>query len=208
MLLFGVMAGWWYRADQQRRRIRAALAGEVVHGLTAYGLGVEVCLHPRGDLRGIARAAAEAVGVRADEVVDVVVGDVPLELGERRRRVGAVEPADRHDRLSAGQLQRCRAVRADRGRRPPVAGRAVLEQRGEGAAELRVAGQAAAPAACTTATDAAVGAATESAGEAASAGPSAWRARGSAQPGAGSRGALTGGAAGPKAATAEPAVPG
>src|ERR1700733_13565568 len=162
MLLFGVMAGWWYRADQQRRRIRAALAGEVVHGLTAYGLGVEVCLHPRGDLRGIARAAAEAVGVRADEVVDVVVGGVPLELGEGRRRVGAVEPADRHDRLSAGQLQRRRAVRAARGPRPPVAGRSVLQQRGEGAADLRVAGQAApsaAPAACTTAAEAAVGAA-------------------------------------------------
>ena len=64
-----------------------------------------------------------------------MVGHVPLELGQRGRRVGAVEPADRHDRLTAGQLQRRGAVRAHRGRGPPVAGRAVLEQRGQGAAD-------------------------------------------------------------------------
>src|SRR4030088_989502 len=80
-------------------------AGQVVDGLAADGLRGEVGLHPRGDLRGVARAAAEAVRVGADEVVDLVIRDIPLELGERRRGVGAVEPADRHDRLAAGVVQ-------------------------------------------------------------------------------------------------------
>jgi hypothetical protein len=42
-----------------------------------------------------------------DVVVDLVLGDELLELGETRRRVGAPESADRHHRDSAGgQLHR------------------------------------------------------------------------------------------------------
>ena len=55
-----------------------------------------------------------------DEVVDLAVGDVGLELRERRARVAAVEPADRHHRLLGGQLVAGGAVGPDRGRHPGV----------------------------------------------------------------------------------------
>jgi hypothetical protein len=41
-----------------------------------------VSLDPRGDLRGGAGPAAEAGPVLAHEVVDLVLGDEPLELGQ------------------------------------------------------------------------------------------------------------------------------
>ena len=48
---------------------------------------------------GFARRACEpATRAAAHEVVDLVLGDERLELGQARRRVGAVETADRHDR--------------------------------------------------------------------------------------------------------------
>ena len=59
----------------------------------------------------------------ADEVVDLPVGDVPLELLQRRRGIRPVETADRHDRCAAGQLVACRVVRSHRSGRPRVVGR-------------------------------------------------------------------------------------
>ena len=48
--------------------------------------------------------------------MDLAVGDVGLELRQRRRRVGAVEPADGHHRCTGGQLVARRVVRThDRG---------------------------------------------------------------------------------------------
>ena len=45
----------------------------------------------------------------ADVVVDLPFGHVPFELGQGRGGVGAVEPADGHDRVAGGQLvARCR----------------------------------------------------------------------------------------------------
>jgi hypothetical protein len=77
---------------------------EIVNGLAAYGLRREVRAHPGGDLLGVTRAAAEAVRVCPDEVVHLMLGYVVLKLGQGGRGVGAVEAADRHDRLVAGQL--------------------------------------------------------------------------------------------------------
>src|SRR5262249_62036943 len=76
------------------------LLSEVVDGDTAYGLRGEVRRYPGRDRRG-ASAAAEAIGAAPDVVVDLVLGDHRLELGQRRRRVGAVEAADPPDGLPA-----------------------------------------------------------------------------------------------------------
>ena len=55
--------------------------------------------------------------------MDLALRDVLLELGQRRRRVGAVEPADGHDRLTTAQLVAGRVVRVHRGGRPGVLAR-------------------------------------------------------------------------------------
>ena len=67
-----------------------------------------------------------------DEVVDLAVGDVLLELRQRRARVAAVEAADRHHRLPARQLVARGGVGADRRRRPGVGVGVGLQQRGDG----------------------------------------------------------------------------
>src|SRR3984957_14102055 len=120
---------------------------EVVDRCPADRLRRVVRLDPGRDLRGVfggsprggARGAGRA-GPARHEVVDLVVSDQLLERGQARRRIGAAEPADRHDRVAAGaQLHRGGLVRADGGRRPLVARRAVLKQLHEGGADRRVA---------------------------------------------------------------------
>ena len=79
-------------------------------------------------------AAAESAARHV--VVNLVLGDELFELGEARRRVGAPETADRHDRdATGGQFHRGCAVRAVGGRGPCVAGRPALKQLGESAAD-------------------------------------------------------------------------
>ena len=105
-------------SEQSRDRavpLSCGRLGEVVEGDAADGLRREVVADPRRDRRRRARraAAAEATAAEAaaaDELVDLPVGHVLLELRERRRRVGAVEAADRHDRRRrwrAGSRRRC-----------------------------------------------------------------------------------------------------
>src|SRR5207248_7694995 len=100
------------------------------------------------------------------EVVDLVLGDEPLELGQGGRGVGAVEAADRQHRLARGELERGGALRADGGGGPRVARGAGREQPGERAADLGAAAQAAAPAEAATSGPAAAEAAREPAGTA------------------------------------------
>ena len=84
----------------------------------------EVRGHPAGDGRG-ARPPPKLWLLAPDVVVDLVLGHDGLELGQRGRRVGAVEPADGHHRIAAGgQLQRRGLLGAFGGRHPRVAGRA------------------------------------------------------------------------------------
>src|SRR6478735_6385796 len=88
---------------------------EVVERRAVDRHGSEVLLHPRADLR---RGAAATVLVAESpsatgEVVDLVVRDVLLELGERRAGVGAVEAADRHDGQLRAELETGRRLGSD-----------------------------------------------------------------------------------------------
>ena len=96
--------------------------GEVVEGHAADGGGGEVARHPRGDLARRAGAAAHhrRRTAAADEVVDLAVSHVLLELGQRRGRVGAVEAADGHHRVTGGELVASGLVGADGGGHPGV----------------------------------------------------------------------------------------
>src|SRR5690242_13666506 len=89
-------------------------AREVVDGLAADGLGLEVLLYPRTDLRAraVGTTAAGTKAATADEVMDLALPHVLLELGERRRGISAVEAADRHHRLVTRELERRGIVRA------------------------------------------------------------------------------------------------
>src|SRR5262249_7425676 len=104
--------------------------GEVVDGGVADGLGLEVVRDPTSDLtRGTAattRTAAEST-LTTDEVVDLALRNQFLELGQCGRRVGAVEPTDRHDRLAGRDLQGCGTIGGDGSGRPGVALGAVLQ---------------------------------------------------------------------------------
>ena len=66
-----------------------------------------------------------------DVVVDLALGHVLLELGQRGRRVRAVEPADGHDRIAAGQLVPRGVVRVHRRGHPGVAAGVGLQELGE-----------------------------------------------------------------------------
>src|SRR6516164_10972505 len=149
--------------------------GQVVDGDTAHGLRGEVRRDPGRDRRGT-RTTAEAVAAAADVVVDLALGHQGLELRQRRRRVAAVEPADREYRLTAGrQFDRSGFLRP-LGRRDPLVLRGVLpEQLDQGAADLRATGQAphAASPAGPTAGPAAREPARRAPGPSASASPSA-----------------------------------
>src|SRR5262249_41612633 len=79
------------------------------------------------------------------------LGDVRLELRQRRRRVGAVEAADGHDRVAGRELNPGRAVGAH-GRGDPVVGRGVLlQQRDQVGARVPGVEQPAEPARSATA---------------------------------------------------------
>ena len=80
--------------------------------------------------------------------MDFTGTDVLLELRERGRRVGAVEAADRHDRLAGRELVTRGVVRADRRGRPAEPG-ALLEQRGYLRARNRAVEESAGPSAPT-----------------------------------------------------------
>src|SRR5580700_6787675 len=149
--------------------------GQVVDGGAAHGLRGEVGRHPGRDRRR-AGAAAEAAGTAPDVVVDLALGDHRLELGQCRRRVGAVEAADRHHGVAAGRQLDRRGLLGALGRGDPLVLRGVLlEQLDQGAAHLRAAGQPAAePAAGTAGTAEPAGAATR---ERARPGPGAGRPR-------------------------------
>ncbi len=75
--------------------------------------------------------AARTGGTPGEVVVDSSRGDVLLELGEGRRGIGPVEPADRHHRVAGRELvARCRVGAG--GRCDPRVARGIpLEQRGE-----------------------------------------------------------------------------
>jgi hypothetical protein len=107
---------------------------------------------PRRDRRRPG-TSAEAVAPAPDVVVDLVLHDEGLELGQGRRGVGAVESADRHDRVAAGrELDRGSLLRALRRRDPLVLRRAGLQQLNQRAVHLGVARQpATAPAKATLA---------------------------------------------------------
>src|SRR5262249_11356083 len=81
---------------------------------------------PRGDLRADAAAAVAAAAERrpAEEVVDLARSDVLLELREARRRVAAIEAADRHDRKAGRELVAGGVVRPDGRGDPGVPGAA------------------------------------------------------------------------------------
>ena len=100
-------------------------------------VAVKWLLDPLGDLaRGGPRragpgttttAGTAAAGPTGDEVVDLLLGGRRVELGQRRGGVGAVEPADRHDRVAGGQLVPGRRVRVHRGGHPRVVAGVGLE---------------------------------------------------------------------------------
>ena len=102
----------------------------------------EVRRDPGGDLlRGVAAARACIADAAADEVVDLAVAHQLLELRERRRRVAAVEAADRPSpgrRSRAGSRPRCwtPTVAATQVYEPASA-RSSVDQRGAGAAALQ-----------------------------------------------------------------------
>src|SRR5262249_13689935 len=92
--------------------------GQVVDRGAADGLRLEVRRHPGLDGARPA-AAAEAAAAGADVVVDLVLGDHGLELGQRGRRVRAVEATDRQDGVAAGrELDRGRRLSSLSGRDP------------------------------------------------------------------------------------------
>src|ERR1700722_2259045 len=123
--------------------LRLLFLGEVVDGEAADGFGLEVGRYPGGDLRG-AGAAAEAFAALADVVVDLALGHHGLELGQGGGRVGAVEAADRYDRVSAGREPDRRGLLGTLGGRDPlVLRRVLLEQLDQRAADLGAAGQGA-----------------------------------------------------------------
>ena len=61
--------------------------------------------------------------------MDLAVGDVLLELGQRRARVGPVEAADRHHRVLGRELVARRGVGSHRRRDPGVRAGVLVEQR-------------------------------------------------------------------------------
>src|ERR1022692_2158527 len=88
--------------------------------------------NPGGDLarggRGrLCGTATESTTVASDEVVDLVGGDVVLELLEARRGVGSVEASDGHDGLTEGELVARGVVGVD-GRRDPCGARGLAPQ--------------------------------------------------------------------------------
>src|SRR5271165_25549 len=92
----------------------------------------EVALDPCLDPAAVVQLhrGAHGFGVVAgvdDEVVDLAGDGEALEPGQRRPRVRAVEPADRQDRVTGGQLVAGSADRPDRGRHPGVGTGAVLQ---------------------------------------------------------------------------------
>src|SRR5262249_31697506 len=83
--------------------------------------------HARRSATRAAEAATAAESATTDEVVDLVVGDVRLELRESGRRVGAVETTERHHRVAGSELVTRCVLGAARRRAPPVPARARLQ---------------------------------------------------------------------------------
>src|SRR5690349_10654195 len=103
--------------------MESLLGGQVEEGCAVHGLAGEVRGYPRGDLRAVVaatRAVPAAEAAAADEVVDLSVGHVLLELGERRGGIAAVEAADRHHRVTGGELIARGVLRAHRRGHPGV----------------------------------------------------------------------------------------
>src|SRR5690348_14156621 len=95
--------------------------GQVVERRATDGDAREVLLDPRRDLGGrVAAAILSTEPAARGEIVDLARGHVLLELGERRARVGPVEPTDRHDRQLGAELETGRGLRADRRGHPRV----------------------------------------------------------------------------------------
>src|SRR5437764_4380780 len=85
---------------------------QVVDGRAADGHRGEALLDPGLDLAGGPPAAPEAAAPTGDVVVEVAVGDVLLELLQRRRGIAAAEAAEREHGPSARQRQPGRLHRA------------------------------------------------------------------------------------------------
>ncbi len=91
--------------------------------MPATSIGREVLLHPRLMSCAVPEPRrGRSLPIAGDEVPHFVVGDIALELGERRRVVRAGEPADRHDRRAGLQFEAARRHRADGGCRPALVG--------------------------------------------------------------------------------------
>src|SRR6266511_712130 len=110
-------------------RAPRAGSGQVVDGRAAHRGGGVVRGDPRGDLLRGRAPASRAAHAAGDEVVDPVLAHVLPELGQRRRRVAAVEAADREHRRPGRQLVPGGVVRADGRGHPPVPAAVGGEQR-------------------------------------------------------------------------------
>src|SRR5260370_39484265 len=90
---------------QGGRRVSAGLAQSLARRAADVDRG-EVLLHPSRDLLPRSRLAVRRISaVAADEVAHLMVGDIGLELGERRGVVRTGESADRHDRCACLELE-------------------------------------------------------------------------------------------------------
>src|SRR5882762_5211151 len=93
------------RGKQGGRRVLTGLA-EVVDSRAADVDRGEVLLHPCRDHLPRSRLAVRRTSaVAADEVPHLMVGDIGLELRERRGVVRTAESADRHDRCARLELE-------------------------------------------------------------------------------------------------------
>src|SRR5438067_1222416 len=101
---------WWSRPRDvvQGGRARAAVVDLVA-------VGRDPLADRAAPAARTARTAAGTTGpteaaVADEDVAHLAVGDQLLELGERRRRIAAVEAADGDHRLAGGDDDRCRGL--------------------------------------------------------------------------------------------------